>query len=156
MCITRANFPKRRIDESTAYFCFSFFPLSSLLFSFLFIVILVFVSEKREFQETVLLMSQPFLSGDRIHTTAIFFSPLISTPSLPKVWFRVSFAPAAEGGCLLSDWSLTRNANVPGLKSAFHQKLQSWSLFGLDRQEHPYTRGQRLLPGTAIWLSCKD
>lgn len=116
VCTARANFPKRRMNKSTVFLFFP--PLSSLFYSFLFIIILAFVSEKREFQETILLIRQPFLSGDRIHKIAIFFSSPSSSP--PPASQRFDFAPTAGEGSLLSDCSRTQNVNAPGLKRAFH------------------------------------
>lgn len=113
MCTARANFPKRRMNKSTV---FLFFPLSSLFYS-LFIIILAFVEQKKRIPGNHPIDTcQPFLSGDRIHKIAIFFSsPSSSPPQPPKDLILLQLQGKAVS---LSDCR-TQNVNAPGLKRAF-------------------------------------
>lgn len=60
--------------KSNIFIYFYYFFFLAYFFPFIFLVIQTFVSEKREFQERVPSMSQTFLSGDSVHTTAGIFS----------------------------------------------------------------------------------
>lgn len=127
VCVARAYFPKRRMDQSTGFPLFSFPP--PFLFSFLFIVIQIFVNEKREFRERVLPMSQSLVSGDRMHTTATFFS---SDPHLhpgPVSLLPSDICSKCKAKPFFSDWNRAcsececpraeqcLSAETPGLES---------------------------------------
>lgn len=77
------------MDQSTVFFYFLFFFLLPYFFLFC-SVMQIFVSEKREIQESVLSMSQPLVRGaENTHNSDfLLFSTLISSPASHRFGFQ--------------------------------------------------------------------
>lgn len=153
VCTARANFPKRRMNKSTVFLFFPplFLPYFILFCSSLFLPLWVKKENSRK-------LSYWYVSHFWVGTEHIklLFSSLLPAhlhPQPPKDLILLQLqrkAVSCQTAAALRMWM------PQGWKGPFTRTPRGGVSLALTDKRLPYPRRQRLLPGTAIWLSCKD